>query len=180
MLSRVLLATMALLVSMSVFAAEEQTKQPPSAVDPAKLKALLPEKLQGYAREQVNTQQMSMEDMAMSIAETTYAKPDDQSESPVSLSLTFADYGSNSPMGQATAAWANMNFNRESDGEYEKTTKVQGFPALESYNRESKYGTVTVFVASRYIVTLNVTNLPAEKMVAAVNELPLKKLAEVK
>lgn len=178
MLSRILVAVLSLVVSVSAFAAEEG--KPATSVDPAKLKALLPETLNDLKRGEVNTQQMTMGDTAMSVAETSYAKPDDQSESPAGIDLTFADYGSNSPMGQATAAWANMTFSRESDGEYEKTTKVQGFPALESYNKEGKYGSVTVFVASRYIVTFNVTNIAAEKMVELANGLPLKKLAEVK
>ena len=80
-------------------------------------------------------------------------------------------------MADAMAVWTKMEIDRESDGGYEKTTKVGEYPAIETYTNEGKAGQLQVFVAGRFLVAVSTQNVPADQLKKIGEELKLENLA---
>ena len=82
--------------------------------------------------------------------------------------------------GGLAAAWSQLEIDKESDEGYEKTLKVAGHPAFETWQKEGKSGNIQVYVAKRFIVTVQTTGLASEKAQEVAKALPLDKLAALK
>jgi hypothetical protein len=157
-------------------------------VDFRKLKELLPAQLVGLKRTKNDGQKLKLGDVTVSSAEAGYTKPrpegqsDDNAaeENPPGVDVTILDYANTDAAGSLAAAWANNEIDQESDDGYQKTVKVAGHPGLETYDKQGKSGTLQLYVADRFIVTINTRNLPAEKTMEAAKALQLEKLAAMK
>lgn len=148
-------------------------------IDFRKLKALLPEKLAGMKRSDANGQKVKTGDFSMSMATANYAKESDAEDAP-HVDLTITDYSAAPGMAEGMASWSKIEIDSESDDGYQKTTKVQGHPAFETYEKEGKSGQLQVFVGGRYIVAVSTSNMTPEEMAKVGKELPLEKLAALK
>ncbi|MGH7180018.1 MAG: hypothetical protein ACREJC_21755 [Tepidisphaeraceae bacterium] len=180
--SRIGLISFVILIAGGVAPAilrEPATQPSAPAVDFRKLKEICPEQLNGMKRTSHEGQRTKMGEFAISTAQAAYESDSDKDNAP-RISLEILDYGATPGMAQGMAAWAQLDIDRESDTGYEKSTRVKGQPALETYDTGAKSGRVQVFVAGRFIVTLELSNLPPEQTQKVAEELPLEKLAGMK
>jgi hypothetical protein len=165
--------------SAIALAAEEEPASQPATVDWRKLKDWLPTELAGLQRTQATGEKNRVGDFVMSTASATFQKDSDQENAP-RLNLQVIDYTGAPAMAQGMAAWSMMQIDNESDAGYEKTTKVGGFPAMETFQNEGKHGNVMILVAGTMIVTIDTDGMSPEEMRQAAEALPLDKLAALK
>lgn len=145
------------------------------AVTTDSLKGLLPETLAGMKRTDASAEHNEMMGMNMTKAEGQY-----EGENDASLSLTITDVGNMSgPVKMGMAGWTMAQYNRQTDTGYEKTTTYDGYKGLEEYNTQDKSGTIHVFVADRFIIELDGSNMTIDTMKQALSQLDLKKIASL-
>jgi hypothetical protein len=82
--------------------------------------------------------------------------------------------------GMASAAWAMMDIDRESDRGYEKTSTVDGRRMHEKWNTKDKHGEVDMIVGGRFIVEIRGTGIEMKDLKQAINAIDLKKLEALK
>lgn len=145
-------------------------------VDFRELKAMLPASLSGLKRTDATGEKTAAMGMQISTAEGSYSSEDGKS-----VTLKIADIGSLSGLaGMAAYAWAANEIDRESDNEYEKTTKFKGYKALEKYNKQSRSGELSVLVGSRFVVEVDGSNIDMNALKAALSAVDLGKLDHMK
>src|SRR5204863_5930939 len=111
----------------------------------------------------------------LSKATANYRKAEPGEKDP-QISVEITDYGSAQPMAASMAAWQNIQIDKESDSGYERTTKIKDQPAYETYQNEGKSGNVQIFVAGRFIINLQTTNVSGEDIKKITENLPIEKL----
>lgn len=164
-------------------AAKKEKKVEP--VDFRKLKELFPAEVAGLKRARAEGQRMKLGDFSFVQAEAVYEnpvpddQPDDAPPAP-SVNVTIMDYAATETAAGFAALWADADIDQEGDSGYQKTLKVSGHPAYETYDREGKSGSLQIYVAKRYIVNINLSNLPAEKMQDVAKAIQIEKLAALK
>lgn len=190
-----LLAAAALVLTSSALLAQDaapaadaqQQEQKPAATQPTvsepmdfrKLKEHLPAELAGVKRTEASGEKNAFGDFKVSTARGTYA-PDSEKEDAPRIDLEISDYAATKGLVEGMAFWTQMELDREGDDGYEKTTKVAGHPAMESYQNDGKSGHLQVLVANRYMVNVNTQNLPVEQFQKISQELKLDALAKLK
>jgi len=137
------------------------------------LKALLPETLAGMKRTQASSEKNQMMGIDMSHAEGDYEGQDG-----ASINLKISDMGNLSgPMKMGMVGWTMAQYNRETDNGYEKTAMYGGYKGVEEYNKTDKNGTIKVFVADRFVVELDGSNVTIDTLKQALDQVDLKKVA---
>ena len=143
------------------------------AVSGAKLKELLPAELPGMKRASASGERTQSMGVDVSNAEGRY---DDGRGAHVTIK--FTDVGNMSAqMRLGMASWAMTQYSRESDTGYEKTSTFNGYKAFEKYNTQDKDGTVSVFVADRFIVEIDGNNVTMDALKQMLGKMDFKKLA---
>jgi len=179
---RTLLVVTIALASVQTVLAQDATTKPAATTAPAgpidfkKLKEMLPETLAGVKRTEATGERTAFGEMKFSQARATYAKDAENADAP-RLELQILDYGTNKQMIEGLAMWTKMEVDTESDGGYQKSTKVKEQPAMEQYQNESKTGTLQLFVGERFFVTITTMNVPLEQFKKVGEELKIKELA---
>jgi hypothetical protein len=165
--------------------AEEPASQPAAEaeksagpVDFRKIKDVMPDTLGGIKRTDNTGQRMSMGEMKVATVSATYATETEGDTPQPTVIVQVMDYGQ-SEVSKAAAAWTQLDIDSESDTGYQKTTKAQGHPAMESYQTDAKQGTLMILVADRIIVNVTTSSISVEQFKKLSDELPLKKLAEL-
>lgn len=116
-----------------------------SAVDPEKLKALLPVSVAGLPRTEISSNSMGASGMGASNAEAVYEKDNNR------ITVTVTDMAA--AQGLAAMAGAmNVNSSKETATGYEKVSNVNGRMTTEEWDRSSKNGKFGVIVANRFSV----------------------------
>ncbi|HYO08406.1 MAG TPA: hypothetical protein VER17_05500 [Tepidisphaeraceae bacterium] len=183
MLSRIALAGLFVLSSVAFVVAQEApaTSQAAAKVAPMdfrKLKELMPAELCGLKRTGNEGQKMSLGEFTISQATGDFGGGDE--ENAPTIHVDIQDFAGATGMGDVMTAWQTLEIDKETDGGYEKTTKVAGQPAFESFQREGKSGQLQIYVAKRYYVNVTASNLTQEQFKKLGESLPIKKLAELK
>ena len=179
---RMLLVGVAILISTQWVRADDKPTTQPTKNEPIdfrKLKELMPTEISGVTRSNSEGEKLSFGEFVISKATATYAKSDPGEKDP-QVTVEITDYGSAKPMAAGLTAWQTIQIDKESDNGYERTTKIKDQPAYETYQNEGKSGNVQIFVASRFIVTLQTTNLSGEDVKKIAESLPIEKLAAMK
>jgi hypothetical protein len=139
------------------------------------LKALLPAELAGMKRKNASGEKTGMMGMNIAYAEGLYIGEDGGT-----IEIKITDMGGMGAMGGvARAGWGNMEIDRESDTGYERTTTIGGHKAYEKYNSDQKTGEVQVMVNDRFMVEIQGTEVPAERLKESIGKIDLAKLAEL-
>ncbi len=142
-------------------------------VDFRELKELMPNKLAGA--KQVSSSGEKAGAMGLKIAQAEAEYEDGER----SFELSIVDAGGMSTVISSTAAWADMELDRESDDGYERTTTIKGHKAFESYNSKTREGKVALIVADRFIVNIEGEGIQARDLERAIGDLKLQKLARL-
>ncbi|HMP90043.1 MAG TPA: hypothetical protein PJ991_07570 [Kiritimatiellia bacterium] len=139
------------------------------------LRDLLPTEFEGMRRSNTEAGKNAAFGMNISYAQGTYAK-DNQT-----ITVKLSDI---SAMGEfmkiAQYAWAQQEMERESDDGYERTTKIQGFSAQETFENTYKSGSINVMVDGRFVVEAESSGVDMDKVKKLLTTINLKKLAELK
>jgi hypothetical protein len=152
-----------------------------SAIDFRKLKELMPAELEGLKRTESTGEKNAFGAFSMSTAKAHFKKSKDQDdEKEPSINIELIDYGGAEMAKGLAMAWTMAEIDKDSDSGYEKTVKVKGNPAMETWEKEGKRGRVQILVAGRYIVTVETQNIPSEKVLKVAESFPLDKLAALK
>jgi hypothetical protein len=179
---RFVIVGVAILISTQWIRADDKPTTQPAKSEPIdfrKLKELMPAELGGVNRSNNEGEKVSIGDFVLSKATANYRKAESGEKDP-QITVEIMDYGSAQPMAAGLTAWQTIQVDKESDSGYERTTKVKDQPAYETYQNEGKSGNVQIFVASRFIITLQTTNLSGEDVKRIAESLPIEKLAEMK
>ncbi|GAB5551086.1 MAG: hypothetical protein Sapg2KO_06770 [Saprospiraceae bacterium] len=141
------------------------------AVDFRELKALLPERLAGMKRTNIEGEKTGMGGFKYSVAKATYEKGDSRMEVSILDGAGFAGVVS------GMAAWSLIEVDRETDTGYERTTTIDGYKAFESFDSEQEEGQLSVVVEDRFIVNIEGDRIPTDKdLKRALDGLNLSKL----
>ena len=145
-------------------------------VDSAKLLPFLPENIDGFVAEKPQGSTSTAMGFQLTEVSRVYHKGSVDGDETVTVKLT--DGGGNQFFMAAHAATA--EFKTENAEGYEKGLKVDGFPAIERYTTESRDGSLTVFVAGRYLVEIDIDGLDSKEMQVWWKKLDAKKLVSLK
>ena len=142
----------------------------------SKLLPLLPDKVDGFVGDKPEGSTSSAMGFKVTEVSRTYHKGKADAEQTVALKIT--DGTGNQFFAAAHAAVP--QFSNETTEGYEKGFTLDGYPAIEKYTTESKDGSLSVFVGSRYWVEINVNGLDGQELQAWWKRIDAKKLAALK
>jgi len=152
--------------------AMEGKGEPVEPVNYQSLKALLPETAADLARESAEGEKTGAMGVKVSMARARYANEES------SLEIEITDMGTASGLtAMASAAWTLVDMDKESDAGYERTTTYRGHRAFEEYDNNAQRGEMRVLVAKRFIVNVQGSNLPMDRIKSALNEVDFSQLA---
>ncbi|HMO39373.1 MAG TPA: hypothetical protein PKC76_08010 [Saprospiraceae bacterium] len=141
------------------------------AADHKQLQALLPERLVGIPRSSIEGQKSGLQGLSIATAKAEYEMGDKR------LSVALVDAGSSSLTLAGLAMWASMEFERESNGSYERTTVIDGHKAFEQYDNNTQSGQVNVLVDNRFVLSIEGENVSEKDLRQALKGINLRKLA---
>ena len=142
-------------------------------VDPAMLKALLPDSALGYGRNSQDAVKTGMGTFKVSKASSGFG--DKQGHK---VELTIMDIAGAASSGMLTM-WANTEQDRQTDGGYEKMYKAGGYAIHEKWNKGGR-GDYQVLVATRFVVEAHGTQVDMASLKRAVELVDFKKLEAMK
>jgi len=145
--------------------AQEDGRPPAQPVDFRRLRDLLPEEASGLPRQNAEGQSSGMGGMNVSEATGTYAAAEAGADGMTpTITLKVTDLGGLGSAAMFGAAWTLATVDRESDRDYERTTRLDGHPAYEKYDRQDRGGDFQVWVADRFLVSAQGTAVSDDQM----------------
>lgn len=143
-------------------------------VDPERLSDLLPDNVAGLPRSDLERQRSGAMGMVVSNAVARYQ------DGSRTVSIAISDIGGLG--GYATmgaAAWAMTEFDRTTSSGYERTTRFEGYRAMESESRQAGRTTaeLNVLVADRYILQLKGQEMDVAQLKDVARSVGLRRLA---
>lgn len=139
-------------------------------VDFRELKKLMPDKLVGLKRTELEGQKTGMMGFNISTAQASYEEDDKK------IDVTINDAAGFEAALVSMAAWANIEMDKETDTGYERTTTIDGQKAFVKYDSEKERGEYSVIVDNRFIVTMKVRNINEKDFNNAFREIGWKSL----
>ncbi len=116
-----------------------------AAIDPEKLKSLLPDTVAGMARSDVSAESVGAGGMASSHAEAVYSKGGE------SVTVKITDLALMGPMASMAGA-VNLHSSRDTATGYERTSTEGGRLIVEKWDNASKSGEYSMVVGGRFAV----------------------------
>lgn len=147
--------------------------EPKKVVEYQKLKDLMPNRVLGMSRTDIEGQRTGMSGMSFSTASATYK------ENNKKVNIAIMDAGGSALVLGGLAMWANTEFERESDNGYERTTKIDGHKAFEQYDKSSKSGQVSVLVDNRFVVNIEGDNIEEKDLRKVLDDINLRRLSNL-
>lgn len=140
-------------------------------MDFRELKKILPAELGGLALVNSEGQKINANGQKFTQAMGEYEQADGEADA----TMNIVDYSAMPQMAMAMTAWQNMEFEQESDDGYQKSTKVRDCPAMVSWEN-SGTGSITMLVAEKFIVVLEISQVTHDQFEAAIDGLPIDAL----
>lgn len=151
-------------------AAESITGEKKETVDFEDLEALLPEKLNGFEREEVEGSKSGMMGFSVSTSTAEYRKGDQKIE------IVLVDTGGLG-IGAALASWTKMEYSKKDKNGFERTAEFKGHKSFEQFRKNGK-SEFAYFYNDRYLVTASGRVDDFDDLKDMVGDLKLKKLPE--
>jgi hypothetical protein len=145
-------------------------------VDSSKLIPLLPNAPAGWTADKPEGSTTDAGGFKLTTAHRDYKKGEADNAPITSISI-LDSAGSPDYVESTTQAWKESSSNP--DG-YTKPVTVEANPGYESYENDSKRGTLSVMVAKRYLVQIETQQQDAAALQEWMKRIDLKKLAQVK
>jgi len=139
----------------------------------ATLAERLPESLAGFARGEVEHQDIAAMGMKMSSANARYTSDDGR----VDVSLT--DTGGASQIAPMTAAWAMVEFDRTTSDGYERTVRFEGYKGHEKLSGGSGRARteLTLLLGERIVLQLQGSGITMDQLKDVARAMDLRALA---
>lgn len=134
------------------------------------LKEVLPKKMAGLSRENSEGQTSGILGFKISTVEADYF--DDNS----SFEVSIVDIGGAGKLAKKMANWTEFEVDKEGKDGYERTTEINGYPALEKYNERREGGEISLFVDDRFIISVKGDGVSERQMKRAIKDINLRKL----
>ena len=141
---------------------------------PEQLKPFLPESLGGMTRSNFSTQRNNALGLQISEATATY-----RNDAGRSVNLEITDTGNAKGL-LALAGWAGLEGEQETDHGYEKTYRLNGRLAHESWDKSSSRGEYAVVLGDRFTVKVEGEAGSVDELKAVLAELDLSALEALK
>jgi hypothetical protein len=150
--------------------------QAPEPLHYTKLIPCLPDKVEGFVAEKPEGSTAAAMGFKLTEVSRTYHHGEEDTAETVTVKIT--DGAGNQFFAAAHAA--SPQFSRDTDEGYERGFTLDGYPAVEKYTNESKDGSLTVFIAPRYLVEVNASGLDSKALQEWWKKIDVKKLMELK
>lgn len=160
---------------MAKQAEESQKNGPVETVDFRLLKELLPATADGLPRKEASGEKTGTMGFKISTANARYANADNSK----TVDISVVDAGGSSAL-MGMAAWSMIDMDKETENGYEKTGSMGDYKTYEKYDNAGKDGEIAVLVAKRFVVTAKGNGISMDALKAALNEVDMSKLAEMK
>ena len=161
--------------AMAKQAEESQKNGPVETVDFRALKELLPDNADGLARQSATGEKTGAMGFKISTANAKYANTDNSER----IELSIVDAGGTGVM-MGLAAWSMIDVDKETENGYEKTGKMGDYKSYEKYDNSGKDGEIAVMIQNRFVVTAKGRGVSIDKIKAALEDIDLNKLADMK
>ena len=161
--------------AMAKQAEESQKNGPVETVDFRALKELLPDNADGLARQSATGEKTGAMGFKISTANAKYANTDNSER----IELSIVDAGGTGVM-MGLAAWSMIDVDKETENGYEKTGKMGDYKSYEKYDNRGKDGEIAVMIQNRFVVTAKGRGVSIDKIKAALEDIDLNKLADMK
>ena len=161
--------------AMAKQAEESQKNGPVETVDFRALKELLPDNADGLARQSATGEKTGAMGFKISTANAKYANTDNSER----IELSIVDAGGTGVM-MGLAAWSMIDVDKETENGYEKTGKMGDYKSYEKYDNSGKDGEIAVMIQNRFVVTAKGRGVSMDKIKAALEDIDLNKLADMK
>ncbi|MGB5872358.1 MAG: hypothetical protein WBG01_11100 [Bacteroidota bacterium] len=140
------------------------------------LKEMLPESLPGMERTAASGEKNAAFGVKVSEAHGKYS-----SEDGGTIEIKITDMGSVSGLvGMARYAWAQSEFERESEDGYEKTTTFEGYKAIEKYTISTRKGELQILIGKRFVVDVDGRGVEMNQVLEAASTIDLDELESMK
>ncbi len=137
------------------------------------LKELLPNRVAGMKMDDSSGETAGAMGFKISTAEAQYKDNDREIE------ISIADVGG-APMAlMGMAAWTSLEYEKDTDKGYERTTTIEGHKAFEKYYDSQKEGEIGVLVSKRFIVSVKGYNVSMDDIQAALKRIDLDDLEKL-
>ena len=140
-----------------------------------KLRDWLPAEVGGLKRKEARGGRMGSGTEQVTHAEGDYG--DEQGEKTAHISVI--DYSASVEQGNSLAYWKDMEIDNESDTGYQRTTKIEEYPAMMTFDSQAKSGTIIAVIDDRVMVNISMNGLDDEAFKKVQSSLGLKKLGEL-
>ncbi|MEM6321752.1 MAG: hypothetical protein AAF960_29095 [Bacteroidota bacterium] len=137
------------------------------------LKKILPNDLAGVDLEDTEGQTTGILGFKISTVEATYRDRDSDFE------VKIVDVAGVGALVKNMANWSEFEVDKETRNGYERTTEINGHPALEKYDERREEGETSVLVDNRFIVTIRGEGVSERQMRRAVKDINFRKLARM-
>ena len=137
------------------------------------LKKALPRNLAGVDFEESEGQTTGVLGIKISTVEATYKEDDAEFE------VTIVDVAGVGKLVKSMAKWSEFEVDKETRNGYERTTEIEGHPALEKYDSRRERGETSILVNDRFIISIKGKGVSERQMRNAVDDINLRKIAKL-
>ncbi|MFK7934329.1 MAG: hypothetical protein AB8G22_12525 [Saprospiraceae bacterium] len=137
------------------------------------MKKLLPDEIGGAERTDAKGQRNGMFGINIAQAEGKYRDGDKRAD------VSIVDVGGIGLALRSMANWSQMEIDNESDDGYERTTEIDGYPALVKWNDRNQRGEIAVLVNNRFIVSIKGRNIDMDDLEDALDDIDLDDLEDL-
>ncbi len=148
-------------------------QEPLEPVHFSKLIPLLPDHVAGYVTGKPEGTSTSAMGFKLTQVSRLYHKGTESSDESISVKITDGAGNEFFAAAHDTAA----KFNKETTDGYEKGFTLDSYPAIERYSNQNKQGSLSVFVAERYLVEIDGSHLESAALQQWWKRIDAKKLA---
>lgn len=137
------------------------------------IKKMMPSSLAGFDLQDTEGQTTGALGFKISTLEATYEEDND------GFKVTVVDVAGVGSLVKNMANWSEFEVDKEGKNGYERTTTIDGHPALEKYNKRRERGEINILVENRFIISVKGEGISESQLQDAVEDLNLRKLARL-
>ena len=137
------------------------------------LKKALPRNLAGVDFEESEGQTTGILGFKISTVEATYQEDDE------GFQVTIVDVAGVGKLVKSMAKWSEFEVDKETRNGYERTTEIEGHPALEKYDSRREKGETSILINDRFIISIKGEGVSERQMRNAVDDINIRKIARL-
>lgn len=141
--------------------------EPVEVINFRELKEMLPNRVAGMRLDDSSGETSGALGFKISTATGEYRDDDERIE------ITIADVGASPMVLMGMAAWSNIEFERDSDEGYERTTTIEGYKGYEKYDSEREDGQLSLIINNRFLVKVEGRNVSEKDLRSALRKIDL-------